>query len=405
MSRLTQFGFICHNLRNKPLRTGILVAVVALFSFTLYCGTIIGDGIGSGTRIMAERLGADVLFVPYGYGGKMQNSLLRGEPSSFYMDKAFAAKLQGREGVEKVTTQLFTATLKAACCTLPVQLIGLDPHTDFVVRPWMVSVLNRPLAADEVVVGSKIIGNVGEAIKLFGKELTIAARLDATGMGFDTSVFLDMDRARTLLLLSELGPHLNLPDGMDRNTFVSSTLVKARPGTDIKELVNAIMAEHAIPFNLDFVMVAGMVSDIAAKLQAFSEFFQVLSGMLWGLAVVVLALIFSAIIQERKKEFALLRVSGASRTALSGLVMKEAFFVSVAGSMLGVGAGAVVMALFSTYIEVSLQLPSARPALVSLLGTGAGVFLLGSLTGPLACLPAIRKLARIDTYIAMREEG
>lgn len=304
---------------------------MALFSFTLLCGTLLGHGVGSGTRMMAERLGADVLFVPYGYEKTIQNSLLRGEPSSFYLDGAFAAQVQGHPGIEKATAQLFIATLKAACCTLPVQLIGIDPATDFVVRPWMDSVINRPLAENEVVVGNNIAGSVGEVISLFGKEFTIAARLAPTGMGFDTSVFLDIDRARRLLLLSELGPQLNLPTGIDRNRFISSVLIKTAPGVDIKETANAILREYAIPYNLDFVIVAGMISDIAARLGVFSTIFYGVSVMLWVIAVAVLALVFSGMLHERKKEFGLLRIIGASRTALARIVLREALLISGGG--------------------------------------------------------------------------
>ena len=405
MTGFTVFALVRQNLRRKPVRTGILAALVFLFSFTLYCGTVIGQGIGDGTRMMAERLGADALFVPYGYEGKVQNSLLRGEPSSFYMDRRFADEVREEEGVDKVTTQLFIATLKASCCTLPVQLIGIDPETDFVVRPWMASALGRPLAENEVVVGGKIVGNVGDSITLFGKELTIAARLDPTGMGFDTSVFLDIDRARRLLLLSELGPRLNLPEGLDKNAFVSSTLIKAAPSTDIKKLVNGISRKYAVKYNLDFVVVAGMVSDIAGKLNFFSAFIHAFSGVLWVLAVIVLALAFSAVIQERKREFALLRIIGASRSALVRIVMKEALLVSLVGSALGVATAALITTLFSTYIGVALELPSLSPSSLCRIAAGCGALLLGSVTGPLACLPAIRKLGRIDAYIVMREEA
>jgi ABC-type antimicrobial peptide transport system, permease component len=224
-------------------------------------------------------------------------------------------------------------------------------------------------------------------------------------MGFDTSVFMDMNRARTLLLLSELGPHLNLPEEMNRNTFVSSVLVKLSPSLNLRDTVNAILEEHAIKYNLDFVMVAGMISDIAAKLQIFSGFFHIFSATLWGMALIVLALVFSSIIQERKKEFGLLRVIGASRSALAGIVAKEALLVSSLGAACGVFCGALLLALFRTYIEATLELPSISPGLPSLLGTAAGVFLLGALTGPLGCLPAIHTLGRTDAYLAMREEA
>ena len=404
MGRLTQYDLVRQNLCRKPFRTGMLMAVVGLFCFTLFCGTIVGKSVGNGTRMMSDRLGADVLFVPYGYDASIQNSLLRGEPSSFYLDGAFASELAGEKGIDKVTSQLFIATLKAACCTLPVQLIGIDPETDFVVRPWMTSVLARPLGETEVAVGSKIVGDVGETITLFGKELTIAARLDPTGMGFDTSVFLDINRARRLLLLSDLGPMLKLPEGVDRGTFVSSTLVKISPGEDVKRAVNAISQKYAVRYNLDFVVVAGMISDIASRLDMMSAFFYGLSGMLWLLAVGILALVFSAVIQERKKEFGLLRITGASRVDLVRIVLIEALCISSAGAMLGLAFACFTLFPFSAYIDSVLQLPSLRPGLMLPAAVGLGVFLLGMSTGPLACLPAAYRIGRLEVYSSVRED-
>jgi putative ABC transport system permease protein len=82
-------------MRRQPARTLVLGCLVAIFCFTLVAGTMLGQKASQGTRLAAERLGADILFVPYGYDAKAQNALLRGEPSSFYMDGALAKSCAG----------------------------------------------------------------------------------------------------------------------------------------------------------------------------------------------------------------------------------------------------------------------------------------------------------------------
>ena len=202
MSRLSPFSLVFGNIARKPFRTFILSSLVAVFCMAMFAGTVIGLKISAGTQLAADRLGADILFVPYGYEKSVQSSLLRGEPSSFYMDRGLVGELRGEKGVMHVTEQLFLATLKASCCSYPVQIIGFNPKTDFVVAPWMNQSLNRAMNENEVVAGCKISGNPGETIRLFGREFSIAAKLDPTGMGFDTSVFMEIDRARHLLLAS-----------------------------------------------------------------------------------------------------------------------------------------------------------------------------------------------------------
>jgi putative ABC transport system permease protein len=401
---LTPLAVACRNLERKPFRSAMLIAIVALFAFTLFSGTVIGKSVSRGTRVMADRLGADILFVPYGYEKNIQGSLLRGEPSSFYLDGAFEKRLLDMEGVAQVTSQLFVASLRAPCCTLPVQIIGIDPKTDFVVRPWMGMVLARPMTDSEIVVGSRIVGGPGEKLSLFDREFTIAARLEATGMGFDTSVFMDIDRARRLLLASDLASRMNLPEGLDRSSFVSSTLVKAAAPDKARETADAILKRHALDYNLDFVMAAAMVSDISGRLAGFSHLFYGLSFLLWLLAVGVMAFVFSMALNERKKEFGVMRTLGASRVQLAGIILRESLLVSLAGAGFGLVLACAVLFPFETYISTRLRLPSLLPGNAALLATMGGTFLIAVLTGPLACMFSAIRLGRSEICLALRED-
>lgn len=41
---------------------------------------------------MSKRLGADLMIIPYGYEKQLQSALLRGEPSTFYLDQQLEEK-------------------------------------------------------------------------------------------------------------------------------------------------------------------------------------------------------------------------------------------------------------------------------------------------------------------------
>jgi putative ABC transport system permease protein len=307
--------------------------------------------------------------------------------------------------VEKTTSQLFVASLHASCCALPVQIIGFDQKTDFVVLPWLArtnEIRGRELADSEIVIGSKIVGKTGSKLSFFGQEFTIAARLEETGMGFDSSVFLDIRRARRLLVLSDV---VDLPVGLDKNTFVSSTLVKVRDPATAKKVVNVILQKHAIDYGLDFVLVAGMVSDIAAQLRSFSLILYGFSGAVWLLASGVLALVFSVILQERNREFALLRIMGATKADLACLIFREAFLISAGGALLGLSAAAVVFLSYAALIKEKLLLPFLRPDPGILALTGLAAFFLALLTGPLASLHAAWRVSRLEVHLSLREEA
>jgi putative ABC transport system permease protein len=137
-----------------------------------------------------------------------------------------------------------------------------------------------------------------------------------------------------------------------------------------------------------------MVSDIAAQLKRFSQILYGLAGAVWLLASGVLALVFSAILHERKKEFGLFRIMGATRADLATLALKEAFVISVGGAFVGLLAAAAVFLSFDTSITNTLQLPFLRPEPGVLALTSLAALSLALVTGPLACLHAALRISR-----------
>jgi len=80
----------------------------------------------------------------------------------------------------------------------PVNIYGIDPETDFTIRPWLKKPLNDPLKPGEVIVGNEVAGNVSTRISVGGKTYTIADRLDPTQSSIDRTIFLRQDDAHIL---------------------------------------------------------------------------------------------------------------------------------------------------------------------------------------------------------------
>jgi putative ABC transport system permease protein len=70
------------NIMAKPWRAAGLAALVSVFSFALFAGALIDRQLAKGLGSLSERLGADLLIVPYGYEAKAKSAILRGEPST-----------------------------------------------------------------------------------------------------------------------------------------------------------------------------------------------------------------------------------------------------------------------------------------------------------------------------------
>ena len=69
------------------------------------------------------------------------------------MDASALDKALEVEGVEKAAPQVFLASLKADCCSVKIQVIGIDPELDFTVQPWIARSLSRELGILDVAVG------------------------------------------------------------------------------------------------------------------------------------------------------------------------------------------------------------------------------------------------------------
>lgn len=387
------------NLRRKLFRTTCLVVLVALFAFTLFGGLILNANLRGGLSGLSARLGADILLVPYGYEKDVQGALLRGEPSSFYMKAEVAAKARSHAGVAAATPQLFMASLNAGCCTAKVQIIGYDPATDFIIKPWINHKFDGNLQPHQVVAGARIIPGVGEEIQLFGRTYTLAAKLETTGMGFDTSIFMTMDAVHDLMRYNAMVSG----DADDLKNYISSVAVKAKPGVEPKELANALMRAYASEYNLDMVVTKGMLTNIAGQLKNISAFIYVLAVMLWIFSVIVLFIVFASFLGERKYELSLLRLFGASRKWLAGLIMLEALLMSLMGAVLGLLTAALVIFPFSTLIFNAFGLPYLQLSGGQLAGYAVLTLILAGLTGPLGSLYAALSITRFDAYSTMRE--
>lgn len=396
---LTTNRIAFENIRRKPFRTWGQILVVALFTFVLFCGSVLSGCIRNGMESMSERLGADLMIVPYGYDKQLQSALLRGEPGTFYLDQTLEEKIRAFPGVENVSSQIFIASLQAACCSVPVQLIGFDPASDRVIQPWIEGTLHMALKGDEVIVGHKVTGKVGEHITFFGKPYRIAARLGNTGMGFDTSVFVTHETARQMISKLEIAPLFAVKEN---HPVVSTMMVHVKPGFDPRRVANDILFRYAAIYNLDMVMTKNMFSEIAFRLNAFSYVAYGMAGLLWVTALGVMALVFSMIVNERKREFGLLRIFGASRGKIYRMLLTESVMISVAGTLCGLFFAVLVLFPFSTLIGLALKLPFMMPSAGSIVMTGLFSLMAAISIGPMSCLYCVWRLGRSDISFALK---
>ncbi|MBQ7154536.1 MAG: ABC transporter permease [Synergistaceae bacterium] len=263
--------------------------LLTIFAAFLFGGTVFMFGLSAGTEKLADRLGADIIIVPAGYDPHVDSVILSGKPSASYlpdnaMDELRALNL---EAIDKITPQVFMATMKASCCSYPVQIMGIDCESDFIVRSWLPSSQKITLNDGEVLLGHHNAGNVGDEIVFFGKSLKIAGRLERTGMGFDSGVFMNR---KTIIDLAKSAESMTSQKLAENNNLVSVIMIKLKPGQDTAQIarnINKSLNSKGIYalFSKRFV---GNISSGIVKVSCIMKAFL---AVMWGVSVIVIILL------------------------------------------------------------------------------------------------------------------
>jgi putative ABC transport system permease protein len=283
-----------------------------------------------------------------------------------------------------------------------VQLIAYDPETDFIIRPWMAEKYNKTVEDGQVVAGSRITIRGDGTIRLLGHHYPVAARLSKSASGLDTSIFMTMNTMRLLIgrARAEGYDFLAAQEKEMQRGAVSVVLAKTGPLSSPARLAQTIDRENA---GVDVVVSQSIFSGISETLAGLTAYIHLFSAALWVLALVVLAAVFSGSVHERKKEFAVLRILGATRKKLAAIVLGESAIAGMAGGAAGILLASLTVFPFSTLISERLELPYLDAPLFHIILLVLSSLLLSAFVGPLASLYSALRISGAETYFTMRE--
>ncbi len=397
---MKNFSLSVKNLIRKPGRTAALALLTAFLALAVFGGSVVVLSLRKGLNSLEARLGADIILVPDQAQSKVsfQNMFLQGTTGAFYMDASALEKALEVEGVEKAAPQTFLASLKADCCSIKIQVIGIDPEKDFTVQPWIERSLTRALGDMDVAVGCKVEAGVGEIIRIYDQRCKVVARLEATGTGLDTAVYCSMNTMNQLLKAAEeKGVSHKMASG---DGVISAVYIKVKDGYDIDK-VNSQLTSRVRKATA--VRTRSMITGVSDSLAGVSRTVTILIVAVWALAFVILLLAFAMIIRERSREFAVLRLLGASRGMLGRTVLLESALCGLLGGVTGVGLSALLLFPFAQLIESALQLPYLMPDMINIVWLGLGTVLLSVIVAALSSVIAAYRLSRVDPGNALRE--
>ena len=394
------YRFALRNISGNPFRCLVVVLCAGITAGMLLASTLILLGAGQSLSKAIHRLGADIIVVPESAAAQVESALLLGHATNAWMPAAAVGQAAVVPGVQAVSYQIHLATLKnASCCTVSnMFLMVYDPETDFVVTSWLEKNLGTGLGLGEAVGGSNVFTPAGEKnIKVYGYPITLRGNMEPTGTGLDSSLFLTLETALEIARESVIRAEapLVIPEGS-----ISTIMIKVRPEYDIGSVARQVAAR--IPA-VKALAAPEMFQSQRAELEGLRNGVILLLVITTGFSLVLVGLVFSMALNERRRELGVVRAIGAPRSFVFRTLLVEAGFLGFQGAAAGSAITILALILFRRLIIATYGIPFLTPSLPMMMILIAGS-LTGSLSGVLlaALIPAYR-ISHEDPTIAMRE--
>ncbi len=397
------------NLGRRKARSLLLIMAVAVASGVVFTGATLMRSIDSSMAVGFTRLGADMMVVPEGALTNITAALLTVEPTDLVLDQDLFAKA-GIASVGRAAPQKIARVEHSGIGSHhdSVDLIGFDPALDFTVRPWLVEKINRDMRPGDVILGAARDAALGSELLIFGKAHTVYGRLGKTGVGtHERGVFMTFDTLEALAgsIHGHGHGHGGGPPAVLQKGKVSGFLVELAPGA------TPLQARFAILSTLKGVKVVtgdSTMSGIRQGLAALLNGILALMVLMFASTALMVSVLFSAIVTERRGELGLLKAIGARRGQLVGMMVIEAVIATGAGGVLGVALGVLVMRLYErslVYYLENIGVPFVWLDGPRIVAVAVAAVVMASIIGALGSLYPAWRASRRDPYDLVRGDG
>ena len=393
------------NLGRRKARTLLLLAAVAVCSGAIFTGAVLMRSIETSMAVGFTRLGADMLVIPSGTLTNITAALLTAEPTDLTLDTSVLPRLERLKGVRKAAPQLIFRTDASGYGRGGelIDLIAFDPDRDITVQPWLEQHLDRPLRPGDVIMGGRREEPIGSELLLFGRPLTVYGKLGKTAVGtHERGLFI------TFATLNELRDVMRQVCGTKaplEPDKLSGVLLELAPGATTQQVRFAALANFP---GIKIVSGESMLTSIRQGLAALLNGVLGLMVIMFVSTALMVSVLFSAIITERRRELGLLKAIGARRGQIIGVLLIEAALATTLGGLMGCVLGVLLMRIYEHSLVYYLDrmgipfvwLNTATTGLIAL-----ACILLASLIGVAGALYPAWRASRQESYDLIRSEG
>ena len=396
------FMLIWNNIARRRTQSTLTVTITALTVMVFVMVMGIFQTVNQGLALSRERLGADAILMPKYSAAKGDDLLFTAIPENIYMPIEVVEQAKQLEGVAAMSPQFYCQTLALGCCDPgeEARIIGYDPETDFILKPYLDEEHQNGMSDAEVIVGNAYEDEdlVGMNYMILGRIFKVVSVLQPTGTGMDSTFFMDWRVAQDMCLESEvLRENWTKKDPHD---YVSVIMIKFEEGVDPNAFVRQVEESG---MEAKVLLTRDTISDLQSQLEVTMK----VMFALWAasLLIAVLSLIgrFNALAKERKKEIGLLRAIGLKKGQVFGLIIGETCTMAAMGGVLGSAVALVCMDPVIEMLKNAFKLsPSVWNTSLALLCGAAGV-LLAVVLGFAAAVTPAWKSASMDPQAAITQ--
>lgn len=390
-------------LRNiwRRLASSVVTAfIVMLAMFVTVTGISAFMSLSQGVQKASDRLGADIIVLPDALGVSASEALFTAQPANIYLSAHAFEVISRVEGIASASPQFFTQTLNQSCCSVMgvTRVVGIDPATDFTIKPWVEGATLTGLAEDEIILGANTSEVIGGVVSILGKQFRVAARLESTGTSVDETIFMRLESARQIGADS---PYLErVWRTNDPYTSISCILIKVEEGQDPEVVAERISAAYP---EASVTAVAGLVKNTSQQLSLFLKAFALLAAAIAIIVVLALAGRFSALAKDRRGELGFLRALGNSKAKVMGSLLAETTILTCAGGAVGSAIGVPVAVALADEFHTVLALPYSGLLVGQCLALfGLGV-LIAAVLGVVSSIWTAYRYAAMDPFTAMQK--
>ena len=228
------FMLIWNNIARRRTQSTLTVTITALTVMVFVMVMGIFQTVNQGLALSRERLGADAILMPKYSAAKGDDLLFTAMPENIYMPIEVVEQAKQLDGVAAMSPQFYCQTLALGCCEPgeEARIIGYDPETDFILKPYLDEEHKNGINQEQVIVGNAYEDEdlVGMNYMILGRVFKVVSVLEPTGTGMDSTFFMDWRTAQDMCLESEvLRENWTKKDPHD---YISVIMIKFEEGTD-----------------------------------------------------------------------------------------------------------------------------------------------------------------------------